>query len=230
MELSEMKSVWQAYDSRLQKSLKLNLHCLGLIQTQKVKSQLTPLIWQRAIELVLHTTAIALLLAFLVSNFSEWPYAVSALALLVFYVVAFSNCLRQLLVIKRMDYSNDIVTIQSSLVMLRSHMVNLARLSVLCIPTYLAYPMVVSKAIADLDLEGLSFMDIRAGYDGNWWTVQLIATIMLAPLCIAFYRQVSYKNIHIGWVKKIILKFSGHRVTRAMELMNELESLKKEAA
>ena len=229
MELTEMKSIWQAYDSRLQKSLKLNLHCLGLIQTQKVKSQLTPLIWQRGIELALHTMAIALLLAFLVNNFSQWPYAVSALSLLVFYVIAFSNCLRQILIIRRMDYSNDIVTIQSSLVMLRAHMVNLARLSILCIPTYLAYPMVVSKAIADLELKGLSFMDIRAGYQGNWWTVQLIVTIILVPLCIAFYRQVSYKNIHIGWVKNIIRKFSGNRVTRAMELMNELESLKRDA-
>ena len=43
MELNDVKSLWQAYDSKLERSLKLNLHCLDLIQAQKVKSQLEPI-------------------------------------------------------------------------------------------------------------------------------------------------------------------------------------------
>src|SRR5215218_7231756 len=119
MELNEIKSIWQAYDLKLEKTLKLNLHFLSLIQAQKIKSQLGPLIWQRAIELVFHSAAIVLLLGFLIYNFFLWPYAISAICLLIFYVLAFSNCIRQIIIIKRMDYSNDIVAIQSSLVMLQ---------------------------------------------------------------------------------------------------------------
>ncbi len=36
MELSEMKSIWQAYDEKLERSLKLNLHCLEVLQAQKL--------------------------------------------------------------------------------------------------------------------------------------------------------------------------------------------------
>lgn len=230
MELNEVKSLWQAYDSKLERSLKLNLHCLGLIQTQKVKSQLEPILWHRAIELTVHLIAIALLVGFLINNFFQWPYALSALVLLAFYVMAFSNCVRQILIIRRMDYSNDIITIQSSLVMLRTHIVNFGRLTVLCIPTFLAYPMVVSKAIEDLGLKGLSFMDIRAGYPGNWWTIQITVSIILIPLCAWFYKLVSYKNIHIGWVRDTIEKFAGTRVKRSLEFINELETLKKDVS
>ena len=229
MELNEVKSIWQAYDSKLEKSLKLNLHCLGLIQTQKVKFQLEPILWYRAIELTIHLIVIGLLVAFTVNNFSQWNYALSAVALLVFYVLAFANCVRQILIIKRMDYSNDIITIQSSLVLLRTHMVNFARITVLCIPTFLAYPMVVSKAIEDLGLNGLSFMDIRAGYPGDWWTIQITVSIILIPLCLLFYKMVSYKNIHMEWVRNTVEKFAGTRVKKSLEFIKELETLKKDA-
>jgi hypothetical protein len=228
MELNEIKSMWQAYDSKLEKSLQLNLHCIELIQAQKVRSELAPLLWKRGIELVLHAVVIVLLAGFLASHFTEWPYMVSAVLLLCFYIIAFSNCTRQIMIIRRMDYSNDIVTIQSSLVILRTHMVNFVRLAILCIPVFLAYPMVVSKAIADYDLKGLSFMDIRAGYQGNWWTVQLYASVILIPVCIWLYRQLSYKKIHTRWVRNTIQKFSGSRVTKAFEFINELESLKRD--
>ena len=227
MELNELKSIWQAYDSKLEKSLKLNLHCLEMIQTQKVKSKLTPLLWQRGVEIAFHTIFIFLLIGFLYKNFSQFPYVVCTIALLAFYIIAVINCLKQITIIKRMDYSNDIVTIQSSLVMLRTHSVNLVRLACLCIPTYLGFPMIVSESIADFGLKGLSYLDIRSNYHGNWWTVQIISSIILIPLCIWLYRQVSFKNIHKKWVKNIIQKFSGSRVTRAIELVNELQELKK---
>src|SRR4029079_12728364 len=112
---------------------------------------------------------------------------------------------------------------------LRTHMVNFGRLTVLCIPTFLAYPMVVSKAIEDLGLKSLSFMDIRAGYHGNWWTIQIIVSIILIPLCLWFYKMVSYKNMNVEWVRNTIEKFAGTRVKRSLEFINELETLKKDA-
>ncbi|HEY6435194.1 MAG TPA: hypothetical protein VIY47_01275, partial [Ignavibacteriaceae bacterium] len=96
MELADVKTMWQAYDSKLEKSLKLNLHCLEAIQTQKVQSKLAPLFWQRIIEIFLHATAVVLLVVFLSNNFYQFPYAISAIALLVFYVLAIVMCLRQI--------------------------------------------------------------------------------------------------------------------------------------
>jgi hypothetical protein len=226
MELNEIKSMWRTYDTKLDKALKLNLHCIQLLQTQKMKSKLTPLLWQRAFEIILHSIAIFLLFAFLYKNFFQFPYAASAIILIAFYAIAFINSLKQLIIIKRMDYSNDVVTIQSSLVMLETHIVNYARLVVLCIPAFLAFPVVISKAIIDLNLKAFADFNIITQSHGSWWTAQLAATIVLIPLCIWFYMQVSYKNVHKKWVKDFIQKSSGRRVRKAIEFINELESLK----
>jgi hypothetical protein len=230
MELNDIKAMWQSYDAKVERNLKLNLHCLELIQTQKIGSKLARILWHRVVETFLHAVAIFLLVAFLFQNISDWAYALSAMALLLFYIVAFVMCIKQILIIRRIDYSNDIITIQSSLVILQTHMVNSVRLAVLCIPTFLAYPMVVSKAISDLQLDALAFMDIRANYAGDWWTVQITVMAILIPLCLIFYRQVSYKNIHKEWVKLFILKTTGKRVTKAMELANELQDLRSNIA
>lgn len=230
MELDAIKSLWQAYDTKLEKSLKLNMHCLEQIQTQKVRSKLAPLYWHRVIEIALHIVAILLLLVFLYFNFSDLPYAVSAFILLPFYITAIVMCLKQIKIIKGMDYSNDIVTIQSSLVMLQTHIVDYMRLAILFIPSFLAYPAVVSKVIQDLDLKSLSFMDLLAQYDGSWWQVQVKVTIILIPLCIWFYREVSYKNIHKKWLKDTIQRTSGTRVRKAIEFIKELDSLKHDNA
>ncbi|MES2849878.1 MAG: hypothetical protein V4685_12530, partial [Bacteroidota bacterium] len=211
----------------LEKSLKLNLHCLEMIQAQKVKSKLVPIYRNRVIEIILHSIAALLLLAFLFKNFSLFPYAASAVLLLSFYVTAIVMCLKQIAIIKRMDYSNDVVTIQSSLVMLQTHIVTYMRLAVLFIPAFLAFPGVMSKVIIDFNITSLSFMDLLSQYKGNWWNTQLTITIILIPLCAWFYREVNYKNIHKQWVKQTIDGTSGKRVRQAMEFIRELEDLKQ---
>jgi hypothetical protein len=69
--------------------------------------------------------------------------------------------------------------------------------------------------------------DIIAHSNGHWWTAPLVASIVLIPACFWFYKQVTYKNIHKQWVKDFIQRSSGKRITKAMEFINELQSLKK---
>jgi len=220
MELSEIKSIWQAYDTKLEKSLKLNIHCLEMIQTQKVKSKLTPLLWFRVVEIILYIVVIFWLTGFLYKHFFEFQFAVSALALIGFFIIAFINCLKQIIIIKQMDYSHDIVTIQSSLITLQTYIANYVRLTFLCMPTYLAYPIIAFKVLANFD--------IVSQLSRNWWTAQIIFTIILTPMCIWLYRQVTYKNIHKRWVKFILEKSLSTSVTKAMVFIKELQTLKHE--
>jgi len=69
-------------------------------------------------------------------------YAVSALVLIAFFIVALINSTKQLIIIKRMDYSSDIVTIQGSLAMLQANNLDYARMVILFIPACLAFPVV----------------------------------------------------------------------------------------
>ncbi|CAN5447997.1 hypothetical protein BH10BAC2_BH10BAC2_33430 [soil metagenome] len=221
MELNQMKSIWQSYDNKLEKSLKLNMRCLEMIQGQKVKSILAPLLWLRVFEILLHVIVVYWLAGFLYKHFSEIYVAVSAAALLAFFTIALVNAVKQIVIIKQMDYSDDIVTIQSSLIMLQTHIVDYIRLTFLGMPMYLAYPIIAFKALANFD--------IVSKLHGGWWIGQVIFSIVLMPVCVWLYRQVSYKNIHKKWVKFIIEKSSGNSVAKAMQFIKELEALKKES-
>lgn len=226
MELDELKTMWQSNDQKLEKNLKLNEQQVGKIQTQKVASKLTPLFRLRVIECVFHIAAILLLAGFLFANLNETPYALSAIALLAFYTTTLINALKQISLIKNLDFNRDLATMQSSLVMLQTHIVNYVKMVIFFIPAFLAYPTIITKVIKDYDIKFMADFDIIEKSNGNWWTLQFWMFIVLIPLGVWFYNQVSYKNIDKAWVRNFILKSSGKRVTKALEFLKELQDLK----
>lgn len=226
MELDELKAAWLSNDAKLEKRLSLNEQSIKLLQTQKVASKLAPLCRQRVVESIFHSVAIVLLVGFLSKNIFQFPYAVSAILLLAFYTTTLLNALKQIDIIKRLDYSKDLATIQSSLIVLQTHILNYAKLTVLFIPTFLAYPVILTKVIKDFNIKALAGFDIITQSNGNWWSAQLVAFIILIPLGVWFYREVSYKNFQKKWVKNFIQKSSGTGVTKALEFLKELQDLK----
>jgi hypothetical protein len=227
VELDELKTMWQSNDEKLEKSLKLNEQSIELIQTQKVASKLTPLYRQRVIECFFHAIAIVLLFGFLFKNMTEFPYAFSAIALLAFYATTLINAINQIRLIKNMDFNKDLATTQSSLVMLQTHIINYVKLAILFIPSFLAYPTIITKVIKDFDITALADFDIITKSNGNWWTIQFWVFIVLLPLGVWFYNEVNYKNMDKAWVRNFIQKSSGKRVTKALVFLKELQSLKQ---
>lgn len=227
MELEELKTMWQSNDQKLEKSLKLNEQHIEQIQNRKLVSKLTPLFRQRIIECIFHLAAIALLVAFLFQNLNETPYALSAIALIAFYTTTLINALKQIKLIRNVDNNSDLATTQSSLVRLQTHIVNYAKMAILFIPTFLAYPSIITKVIKDYDIKFLADFDIIAKSNGNWWILQFWMFIVLIPLGLWFYHEVSYKNIDKAWVRNFIEKSAGKRVTKALAFLKELQGLKE---
>lgn len=226
MELDNLKTMWLDYDSTLEKSFKLNPHTLSLIQTQKIKSALTPLYWQRIIEITLHTIAIILLSIFCYYNYNKLPYAISAYILIGFYSLAFRNCFIQLKSLNNINAAKNVISMQASLARIQSNSLNFVRLSVLFIPALLSFPVVISKIIIDLKLSSFSNFDILKQTNGNWWIAEIVAFAILIPLGSWFYNEINYKNVNKKWVKKLIEKASGTRVRKVIEYINELEVLR----
>lgn len=110
------------------------------------------------------------------------PYALSAIFLLAFYTTTLINSLKQISLIKHMDFDKDLATMQSSLVMLQTHFVNYVKMIILFIPSFLAYPAIITKVIKDYDIKFLADFDIIAKSNGNWWTLQFWMFIVLIPL------------------------------------------------
>lgn len=225
MEDIELKKIWQSYDQKLEEakilnmqSWALNLQSFEMLQSHKAKSKLQSLRRLRIVEASLHFLTLLYLGSFLFSHFSEWYFAVSAIALILFFLIAFINCIRQLVIIQQVNYSDSIVDIQQKLTRLQSHIIDYVRLTFLCLPTYLAYPIIGFKALYDIDIVKV--------FTHNWFIAQIIFSLLLIPFCVWMYRQVSYKNMHKKWVKNVIEKSAGTSVSKAMQFIKEIEEFK----
>jgi hypothetical protein len=139
---------------------------------------------------------------------------------MIFFIIAAVNCIKQIVLIKQIDYSKSITDIQTKLTLLQAHIVDYVRLTFLAIPTYLAYPILAFKALTNLNIVTL--------FATKWWAAQIIFSLLIIPVCIWLYRQVSYKNLHKKWVRFIIKNSVGNSVTDAMQFINEIDEYKKE--
>jgi hypothetical protein len=219
MELHEMKSIWQAYDNKLDKSLQLNLHCLEMIQAQKLKNKLRPLFWYRGIEICLYVVVMGWLVQFLAGHSGQTKIILAAGVLLVYFSIALASCIKQFLLLQEVDLSDDILSIQKKLTLLQSHIVDYLSLAFLAFPTYLAYPVIAFEAV-----DAYRMLDMSH----NWWIANIVFSILITPICIWLYQQISYKNIHKNWVRNFVRSSAGIRVARALEFVKEVDQLKKE--
>lgn len=227
MELVDMRALWGVYEKKLEQAVKLNQQFIHLIEAEKVKSGLAPLFWRRIAEGILQIGWMGILLVFLSRHLFEPPYAVSAVLLIAFFATALLNGIRQMVVIRRMDYSNNIVTIQSGLAMLQAHNLQYARQVILYIPVFLAFPTVLFRAMNDWHVAAFAHIDMLAMTGGAWWTAQVAAMLCLLPVGLWYYSKLSYKNIHKPWVRRFIERSSGRRVRKAVEFMQELDALSR---
>jgi hypothetical protein len=223
MEFEELKSMWQSHEASVEKSASLNTQLLDKIESGKIKSILEPLLIRNKIVLVSHFLFITALLIFLVFHFTNLPYAASALVLLLYYVYLMVNCIQQINAIHNVDRHSDIIGKQTALAQLNTHILHYPRLSILSIPVFLSFPVVVMKALIDLKLNYFDGLDIITHTQGKWWTVELIVYILFIPAGIWFYHQVKPANMHKPWVNKIIGHASSKKVYKAAGFLAELK-------
>jgi len=227
MELGELKSMWQAREANLEKSAKLNIQLLDKIESRKIQSILKPLLIQNKIVLVSHILFMTGLFIFFMYHITELPYAASALVLLLYYVYLTVNCIQQIKAIRNVEECTDIVGKQTALAELNTHILHYPRLSIISIPIFLSFPVVVMKALIDLKLNYFNGLDIITHTQGKWWTVELIVYTLFIPAGIWFYLLVKPSNMHKPWVRNIIRRVSSKKVFKAARFLEELQGLKR---
>ena len=68
-----------------------------------------------------------------------------------------------------MGQGSDVVSMQSSLIRLTTHKLDFVRLSVLTIPAFLSFPVVIPKALEDLNIK--VFQRLRYHQSNAWCMV-----------------------------------------------------------
>lgn len=222
MELEDFKTIWGAYDQKLDKALQYNAAAVRSLTLGKVQSALRRFMTVRMVEAVLAFIVISFLSDMALDAGAEWGIMASALTLCLFAVVGLVGCIQQMILAARVDYSASIPMLQKNLIALESHALGFARFALLSFPLYLAYIVVVFKALWDVN--------ILATADTNWLIAQGIVGAAFVPPVVWLWRTVNHRNIHIPWVATLIRQIGGESLTAAMVLLSEIEEFENEVA
>jgi hypothetical protein len=214
MSTDEFQQLWKAYDAKLEKSLQLNLRLLQEVQSQKARSVLRSFIASRIIGIVIGMLYLALLVIAFWYVRTQPVMAVSFAAFIACTVIAIGMYMREIGVIRKISYGDNIVDTQQKLAGIKSSIIWTLRISWVQLPFWSTF--FVSNEL------------LRKG-GREFWMIETPITLLLAILAVILYKNITIENAQKKkWVKGMIRGAGMKSVTRAMDFMKEIENFKNE--
>lgn len=209
----QLQNLWQQYDAKLQKSLKINEYLLENLQTQKARTEINSQIPHKLVGIFIGVCYIWLLAGAVLRHLHQ-PFFVGSIAMIIL-VTSFAviDYIIQIIIIRQLSYSKNIIDTQKHLATLQSSIIRNVRVSLLQLPFYTTF------YIANQIIKSAST---------NFWIFQVCLTGTFVLLTIFVFNTISYKNINKRWVKELLNGSGWKSATKAMNFLNEIEEFKKE--
>jgi len=207
--------IWKAQENKLNRSLQLNLFLVNELQQGKAKSKLNRLANFKIFAVILGLVWTAFLgLVTYGGFFTGNPFFyVSTGIIFLFNVAALVVYIREILILRSIDYADPVVKTQAILARLKLSNFNIVRVLLLQIPFYSTFFWTT-----DLLLNDLTFQ-----------LVALPVTFLLVLLSGWLYRNIRPENMHKKWLKAFMSAGPEHSsLVEAGDFLAELEVLIKE--
>lgn len=216
MSTDEFQEIWKEYDRRLERSLSLSRRLFTDLQQQKVGTELRPVVRYRVVTIVMGIVWL-LLMAFclyVVVVRTQVVMAISFGAFCVCTIIGIAGAIRDVLVIRSIHYSGNVVGTQRKLVKMQSSMVRDIRLAWLQMPFWASF--FVSNGM------------IRAG-GRLFFFIEVPIFLFFVGLAIFLYVNITVENAqNKKWVAAMVRGAGSKRLVRALALLKELEEFERE--
>jgi hypothetical protein len=217
MEDKVLSELLNEYDRKISESLPVNTQLLSELKTKKSYSQLKKLRRNRLIELAISSVISFLLVGFIYYswNIHSFGWVISCIIIMSFTLFAVSSCIRQLILISKVNLNQPVIENQKILSRLQLYNIMYLRMGILQIPFYMSYITIFSRMFFSYDFW------VHVGT--TWSLVNLAFSVLLFPFIWWVIKKISYKNMNIPWVKYLIEYAGGKTIVRAMQFLNEIE-------
>jgi len=216
MNNKNIHQMWNAENP--QTEIKIDFSELKSRNSRKAKIAFNLLIIRRLVEIALFVFFAQFLIRFLLNYGNEIQYALSGFSLLIFVIIGIFGNIGEIILIKKLDFSEDILTFQAKLERIKAYSLKILRVMLLSFPLYFAYIVIGFKA-------ALNF-DVVSNFNQNWLLGNIIFSILLVPISIWLFRKINLKS-QSKWVKNLINDNGGKQIEKAMSFLNEIDSFKK---
>ena len=214
MEESDIKQLWHAYETKLEKSLQLNYKIIREVQGQKADDKIRSFKKNQVFGVIGGILWILLLVYLVFHALNNIYFVVSVGLIAVFNIFAVGTYIRHLAILDQLNITDSITAAQQKLAVIQASLNNVSRLMILQAPLYCTF-----WYNQDLvENGGLTF-----------WLINLAVVGFFVAASIYLFKTLTYKNIHRKWVKGFIESFGGKQLSKAMEFLNEIDEYKKES-
>lgn len=215
MEAGELKKILAAYNTKLDEKLSLNADSLKSINLDKSEKRTQSILKYRILEIVVFSLLTLFMGNYIASNWSQTHLAISGIIVGVFTLIALAGSIGQVTLLKQIDFAKPIVEIRKKIELVNTHELLFVKLMFLSTPIWWSYVVVASDSLFNIDLYANMDADFVLKY-------LMVNSLLIIPL-IWFLNKLTYKNIHIKWVRKTIGLFTGSKTIKALEFLNAIE-------
>ncbi len=214
MNEQELKSIWKAYDKKIDTIIQINKQQLHAIQTEKAESKIQSFKKNHTVVMVLGIVWI-LFLGFLVYHTLDNIYFTISVGLIIlFNIFAVVLYLRHIIILSQINIVESITETQRKLALVHTSYSQVGRVLLLQIPLYCTF----------------YYSDALVQHGGMlFWSIQAVVVPSLTALSIYLFRKLSHKNQTDNWVKRSDKFFGSEKLRKAMSFLNEIEEYKKES-
>jgi len=156
---------------------------------------------------------------YIANNWGQTHLVISGVIVCIFALVALVGSIGQVVLLRQIDFSKPIVEIRKKIELVNAHGLLFIKLIFLSAPIWWSYAIVAMDFFLGVDL----YVHLKPDFVVTYLVVNFL---LIIPLVWAFNR-LSYKNLHIKWVRKTIRLFTGTKTMKAMEFLNDIEEFEK---
>jgi hypothetical protein len=218
MELEQLKTLWMEQDKKLDKSLQLNMQMLRKINFDKIAGETKTIFVYKILEMIVLLFMLSYLLDFTIKYFFVPQFSISAIITMAFIAAGFISDVRQISIIIQMrsDHNAPVSSMQKKVEKLKILIVNYVKTAFISIPFYPVLLVVSGKIFLNVDFASPHFR--------LYLLANVIFSLLLLPVFIWMYRQLSKQNISQVWVKNFLTGSGWNQAQSAQQFLEEIEA------
>lgn len=221
MDLDELKEQWQKLDARVQLGLRVDARLLREVTSARTQTFVGGEVWRRMPLLLLDVLAVVWLGSFAADHVHELRFFVPAVALMAFAVFVLAAGVRQLALLRGVDYSAPVLRNQRQLGQLRLERLRLTKLALLAAPLLWTPLLVVA-------LEALFGVDAYRLFGGWYLVANLLLGVAAIPLLLWLARRYGERLAGRPLLKRLADDVAGRNLTAALDHLAALAAFEAE--
>lgn len=219
---TQLNDILEVYNHKIEEaktlnlqSWVLNLQCFETLQKQKAKSKLKSLINFKIVAIVLGILWMLFLgdLFFHSLEMSRIFFLISCGAIMIFTIIAIAVYLYHIILIDKINNSENVVQTQESIARLQLSTINVTRILFLQTPFYCTFwwsvPMIKSSPL-------------------SYWLISFPIALLLTFVAIWLYKNISIRNANKRWFGILFNSPEWTNLVKANIFLEEINSFKKE--